>query len=774
MLSYYESILSELDKVMIKFEDKNSKTDPDITKSMYKTFYIRHFFMIKILKHFFEKIYEKWDDEYKLDMVNFKPQNKIVIENYTEGIPYFFLFNIFRKIIDTYAAHNLPPVANYIRINDISGNLMVNTTFAKSNKHNLDKSALEQCPGGDTFVDVVKDIHFNEIFDQGGFKENATLSQYQGLSNFLSEGKSIMQLTYGYSGVGKTFTLFGNSENQGMLQNTISNLSNCKEYKVKLFELYGLGVPYKFYWENPNLFAHKIYEYKIYDGVTTVTVANEYGNNQIENYVKLDNGYNTITRDQITKFGDIVTNIDNIRRENGRIKATINNPESSRSIMIYDFNFTFDDASGTTSNFVVMDLPGKENLFETYCKNATAQQTAPVSDTSSNLSSSSVLQKYMPIKDYYAWRKKPLKSETMPQYSDQSTYDLKLITSMMYINPMWLGVVPEIAEVFDPISNHFVVTDVSNNIITYKMEGSSLTKYTTSNSQLSRPKKPTASDYNAIQNGLYGMLERGFYTIVDLIKTGNLWELGKKIDSLVSSNSVGYGYAGLEGHYINENILGLLQVLAQKIQKDRSPKVNIVCQQKEIYKTLLANKDDNRIMGFSDDVQKIKQGDTINTNEFYSQIKLARQIFGQYENVKQATSLDNYKGVAIRNKQLFTEMKNTTNTCTSIPPANCGDKVYLDGEQIFDNLGDIDKNIITNYDYNKIFNISNPPIKAILDPYLNNDKFKNFYLFFVVSNNQKKGGIEICTHQLKLLSDTKDFMAIIAEPQKALGIICPI
>jgi hypothetical protein len=28
-----------------------------------------------------------------------------------------------------------------------------------------------------------------------------------------------------------------------------------------------------------------------------------------------------------------------------------------------------------------------------------------------------------------------------------------------------------------------------------------------------------------------------------------------------------YGYAGLEGVYINENILGLLEVLGRKIQK---------------------------------------------------------------------------------------------------------------------------------------------------------------------------------------------------------------
>ena len=60
--------------------------------------------------------------------------------------------------------------------------------------------------------------------------------------------------------------------------------------------------------------------------------------------------------------------------------------------------------------------------------------------------------------------------------------------------------------------------------------------------------------------------------------------------------------------------------------------------------------------------------------------------------------------------------------------------------------------------------------------YLNDDSFRNFYLFFVVSNNQKgkKGdstGLETCDKQIQLIYDTRDFMDIIAH-ENAEGVQC--
>jgi hypothetical protein len=88
----------------------------------------------------------------------------------------------------------------------------------------------------------------------------------------------------------------------------------------------------------------------------------------------------------------------------------------------------------------------------------------------------------------------------------------------------------------------------------------------------------------------------------------------------------------------------------------------------------------------------------------------------------------------------------------------------------------IEKNIeeiIKNYNYNKIFNIDNPPIKRILESYI--DSIDNFYLFFVVTNNNKEDStgksINTCDKQMQLIWDTRHFMNVIAEDNPA-SIIC--
>ena len=73
------------------------------------------------------------------------------------------------------------------------------------------------------------------------------------------------------------------------------------------------------------------------------------------------------------------------------------------------------------------------------------------------------------------------------------------------------------------------------------------------------------------------MFERCFIKILDCIKdlNGNskLKDLGDKINDMLAdpeARKQKYGYAGLEGIYINENILGLLEVLSEKIQLNRN------------------------------------------------------------------------------------------------------------------------------------------------------------------------------------------------------------
>ena len=75
---------------------------------------------------------------------------------------------------------------------------------------------------------------------------NSTILLY----NLLKTNFSILIITYGYSGVGKTFTVFGNKDNSGLLQTSLNNLGSNIRIKVKTFEIYGIALPYTSYWEN--------------------------------------------------------------------------------------------------------------------------------------------------------------------------------------------------------------------------------------------------------------------------------------------------------------------------------------------------------------------------------------------------------------------------------------------------------------------------------------------------------------------------------------------
>jgi hypothetical protein len=283
-----------------------------------------------------------------------------------------------------------------------------------------------------------------------------------------------------------------------------------------------------------------------------------------------------------------------------------------------------------------------------------------------------------------------------------------------------------------------------------------------------------------IKLGLFGMVDRAFMSIFNLIQSGKLLELGNKLNNMLEDEDAkrkNYGRAGLEGVYINENILGLLEVLSQKIQENRSLEkgtnvknfVHVVCKQKEIYKDLLNVKDE------SGKYQKIPIG-----------FKLLEKL-GRIESVGIIKKFKQDAPVFVEDDELFSQLfflrkfmsiKNGFYKSTKLD--NFDNKMRSDGSFEFNNklkgistnIENNEENWINNYNYNKIFNISNPPIKSILKPYLDDDSFKNFYLFFVVSNNLKvtknaKGQVvgdplETCDKQLQLLYDTRDFMDVIA------------
>lgn len=91
---------------------------------------------------------------------------------------------------------------------------------------------------------------FTEVFDTDNFQDNEEISKSMLMDVQLGEKKGIAMLTYGYSGTGKTFTLFGSKSAgaAGILQATLKNIKGLKSLKFRLFELYGYGQVYPFYW----------------------------------------------------------------------------------------------------------------------------------------------------------------------------------------------------------------------------------------------------------------------------------------------------------------------------------------------------------------------------------------------------------------------------------------------------------------------------------------------------------------------------------------------
>jgi len=884
MISYYDSILTKMEQILDKYENPKFFTtnDESLNNPENKWLYIKHFFMIKILRSFLRGLLTYWSGKYTvfnnekkrrertkqsqpLDSGSPKPEtpkpwsltltpdrlagltnallddeilkwnntpNKITLdakeENGIGNKKYYFLFNIFFRILDEYAS-KLPPVANYMRINDIPDPLSLpigrNLTFNSKagNKNKLDDQSVKLCANLTTQKDkesrsnAMQKLDFAEIFDQS-FKDNDSLAHYMGLADSLKKGKSIMLLTYGYSGVGKTFTLFGSAKNPqskiaGLLQTVLNNIPGDNKIELKVFELYGLGVPYKFYWSRSDSnFDHFIYNYTIQPETTIVNDPTGIRPGQdFTNILDRTQKYQDLKKSQIDSFSEIIEGIDKIRKETGRIKATLNNPESSRSIMIYDFKITFED--GKKVSFVVMDLPGKENIFQTFCGSNKTNNGYDANDL------------FRPKDVFYNYRK-GLGYDQGNKQLIGGTYNPKMIKTMMYMNPLWLSSIPEIAEYFDKPTTSInkldpekPLTDNSSGATIYYIDQSQLTNqlldsfYSLHTNNLNRGSHLMVAKANSqeqtkhyggattnnfgnvspddkVKLAVAGICDRAKKNIINLIQDSKLSELGEQINNMLEDETAKkqrYGYAGLEGIYINENILGLLEILSLKIQEDRikdksllpafKPK-HVVCEQKEIYKELykklprtpvdikllLDLKRVSKVNDNGQDTYKINNNADIfvEDDELFSQIKFFQEII-----TTKNRNPEFFKSTIANPFDTFMR----TETDLEI-------KVVNETKGITKNIEDNKNNWINNYNYNKIFNIRDPPIKSILKPYLDDPQFKNFYLFFVVSNNLKVTKLETggssttdtCDKQLQLLYDTRHFMDIIAH-EDAEGIL---
>ena len=261
-------------------------------------------------------------------------------------------------------------------------------------------------------------LKFKEVFWRPEFNDSKNISSYMLLDKLITRNIGTYLVTYGYSGVGKSFTLFGNNKKDnkrekhipGLLQATVENVDNFNSLSLRVYELYGMGLGYSDCWRNYTDIDQSIYHYnidknfgsdlnkkslKLRSDCEVIALKGE----EIPEYIKKIHTYQkdktenvfrapcrNESKKQFTYFQQFPTNkndrqrilnnltnfIDEITesRKNPtsklpkRVNATVNNQESSRSKLVYDFMFELNDKN--TCPLVIDDTPGAENLIESY------------------------------------------------------------------------------------------------------------------------------------------------------------------------------------------------------------------------------------------------------------------------------------------------------------------------------------------------------------------------------------------------------------------------
>ncbi len=664
---YYREIINKI----------NSAIENKTTLGKYFSKY--HYINIQILDDFLKFIYENWKEynNYCTAFTINNDKNSSKIKNVTSKLYLYdnallsdskikkcvFIFNAMKDLLDKFKSLSSPPVAVYLRINKnlTINNNSINTFVKDMNKIGyLDGNSISRCKGNTSKINNIK---FAEVFDSESFNDNSVLSKYMSIPTFLSQGTSIMLLTYGYSGVGKTFTVFGTKDHPGMLQTALNNIQQQQGIYFRAYELYGLAFPYKSYWQrNSNDYYHFIYDYtQNYKSPTEIS-AKDMSNfiNKLNNDPTQNNSsFRKIENAEIKNFQQIIDNIDETRTNEGRIKKTKNNPKSSRSIMIIDFKIKL--ANSGYVNFVIIDLPGKENIKETFIDN----------------------------------------NDCIPLYENISP----LIRNMAFLSPLSLMMVPGLNDnfikVFSNLSNdrNFTFTYLGNDYNNQDIQN---------NRSIGNYKQNIMEGHIDLtgKNNAYGGLElmrhiinnNRFDLLCDFYEEF-IFAKPEQIDCYKNKN---YSMTPFEGYYINENIIGLLSTLLKNLNLNNK----VIEEQKQIFLTEAKNHPDFKNLAVSTSSSDRPGRSYIDSidNELKAQTYFFRFLS------KNSTDKNNFCG-----KNLNYWINET-------------------------------------YDYNKSFNVDNPPIASLLSPYF--QYIKNFYLFYVVSNDDPLQ----CDKQIKLISDSKVFL----------------
>jgi hypothetical protein len=347
-IQFYRSIVNN---ILDKF-----KTNNGLKQIKYMNKY--HYVTLHRLNGLFDFLYRKLAADESVDI------NKCVGTISTD----MMLFNHFKDILDSYHVEFQNKVMIYSRINDWGSAALLSAQkmFIKDDA-NPEMMIIDPmvCPA--LGISTSSPVKFNGVFDTLEFKDNGNISKYMTLETKISRKNGILLTTYGYSGTGKTFTLFGNDSKQGLLQSTLNNIKGLKTVYFRVYELYGLGVQYSHYWNGD--VRQKLITYNMIIRDNTITINKHTERSDITSYISNDEDFLQITGDDeyisevLKNFGKTVVELDRVRKEEKRIVKTPNNPDSSRSIIVYEFQ----NLIGTELiPMIIIDLPGREEIVQTY------------------------------------------------------------------------------------------------------------------------------------------------------------------------------------------------------------------------------------------------------------------------------------------------------------------------------------------------------------------------------------------------------------------------
>uniref|UniRef100_A0A6C0EEW2 Kinesin motor domain-containing protein n=1 Tax=viral metagenome TaxID=1070528 RepID=A0A6C0EEW2_9ZZZZ len=628
-------------RILVKIYRKIETSDSDISILYMKKY---HFVTIMKLYSFFTWLSKSKKIDYKTN-INI---NKCTGEVYNR----FLLFNFFKDTLESYNETFLNKITIYARINDIGNGVNGKRLFLSGVQEKLEKDGANylvldptKCTALSTksFTDKNKKYKFSEVFDTENLSENRDICNYMSLANQISKQKSVCLMTYGYSGTGKTYTLTGKSSKvvngqkqdgiEGLLQSTLNQIKGLKYLKLRLFELYGKGVPLYDYWtdtKNLNKNASKIYHYILkkegnnlnFDENEVVQIDGDKIGDFVRNTNK--NTYITIEENDVQSvfknFSDLTDKIEEYRLKQKRVRATPNNPVSSRSVLIYDFSMKVEtsvevkntkkveiaDTDGEVT-FLIIDLPGREDIAATFVDSYFDNQLIKklLSDSIDQKFKNNERAQYMAeiLKNPILYKYQMLSNFLNPYGTSLSTdtsidtYDALINGEYKYI--FYGNSSEEAIQLFNSHKNvdDALVTEKNIDNEEFKkklrsgldpmmqavtgMINTDPQKYFTEfiGTHVNATVQKDDMIYHFCNNGLLLTSKFKFDSMIDLLKKHDiLYEKGmyyvpenytedaKKRLMTDIANLIVYDYydAGFEGVYINENIIGLLKYLYTK------------------------------------------------------------------------------------------------------------------------------------------------------------------------------------------------------------------